>query len=422
MLIQAPKGTRDILPPEIHSWRAVEEIFFKTLSDFGFEEIRTPVFEYTEIFLRTVGETTDIVQKEMYTFNDKGGRSLTLRPEGTAGIARSYIENGLASLPSPVKLGYNITAYRYENVAKGRYREFHQFGAEVFGSPTPLADAELIVMADVFFRSVGINDHRIEINSIGCAACRPEYNKELEAFFADNISRMCNTCGTRLHTNPLRILDCKEDECRHIAKDAPSILDYLCVECKDHFESLKHYLEALGIDYIINDRIVRGLDYYTKTVFEFMSENVGTQGTICGGGRYDTLITQFNGSDVPGAGFALGVERLLMHAAANGITLAQKKRPLLYIASVGEKARAVAASHSYRLRRSGIRSENDTMYKSLKAQMKYADKINAKYSLVIGDDEIENDKAVLKNMDTKESREIKLSKLTCELQKTEEIK
>lgn len=420
MLIQAPKGTRDILPSDINKWQQLEQKFFRAAENFGFKEIRTPVFEYTDIFTRGVGDTTDIVQKEMYTFEDKAGRSITLRPEGTAGIVRSYIENGMSSMPSPIKLAYNIAAYRYENVAKGRYREFNQFGVEAFGSKGPLIDAEIITLAEAFFNEVGIKQYRIEINSIGCSDCRPKYNNELKKYFQPNIGEMCSACQNRLDTNPLRILDCKESKCQKYLKDAPVILEYLCDDCKEHFDALKSYLDNLSVDYIVNGRIVRGLDYYTKTVFEFVSDNVGTQGTICAGGRYDDLVSTFNGKDVPGVGFALGVERLLMQAEAENIFLDRGKDPLIYIASIGDDAKKFASKLSCGLRAAGIYSENDSIGRSLKAQMKYANKINSGYVMVIGDDEILKNKASLKNMKTGDEKEVEIDGMINELYKLEE--
>ncbi|HRX42692.1 MAG TPA: histidine--tRNA ligase, partial [Clostridia bacterium] len=295
MKISVPKGTKDILPEEMKTWRYIEELFTDVCLNSGYGEIRTPVFEYTGLFDRGVGETTDIVQKEMYTFVDKGGRSLTLRPEGTAGIARSYVEHGMASLPQPIKLFYKITAYRYENVQKGRYREFNQLGAEVLGAESPNADVELISLLGNFFSKLDIGDLSLEINSIGCSKCRPAYNDILKEYYRDKIAGMCDDCKRRYETNPLRLIDCKEEKCIAASEGVPYITDHLCEECAEHFSSFRTGLDRLDIDYTLNKRIVRGLDYYTKTVFEFISENVGTQGTVCGGGRYDGLISAIGG-------------------------------------------------------------------------------------------------------------------------------
>jgi len=358
-----------------------------------------------------VGDTTDIVQKEMYTFQDKGGRSLTLRPEGTAGVVRSYIENGMASLPMPVKLYYNITAYRQENVQKGRYREFHQFGVECFGSKGPLVDVEIISMVSMFLDRLGIKDVELNINSIGCPNCRGEYNKKLLEYFKPHLDNLCGTCKSRYERNPLRIIDCKEEKCKVYTKDAPALLDNLCEECKEHFEGLKEGLENLGIKYNIDKTIVRGLDYYTKTVFEFVSKNIGAQGTVCGGGRYDGLIKECGGTDTPGIGFAIGLERLLMVMAGQGIEIPNPDPVDVYIATIGEKAQKYAQKLVYRIRQEGFSAETDLMDRTVKAQMKYADKLGAVYSLVIGDNEVESNKAVLKNMLTGETKDISLDTL-----------
>lgn len=415
MLAKAPKGTRDILPDEVYKWQYIENVISRLCENFGYKEIRIPVFEYTELFQRGVGETTDIVQKEMYTFLDKGGRSLTLRPEGTAGVVRSYIENGMASLVQPVKLYYNITAYRYENVQKGRYREFHQFGAEVFGSPSYLVDVEVISMVDLLFKRLGLNNIELNINSIGCPKCRKEYNLKLKEFLRPILNDLCQTCKDRYERNPLRILDCKEENCKKLIKNAPALLDNLCDECKEHFEGLRSGLDNLDIKYNIDKNIVRGLDYYTKTVFEFVSVNVGTQGTICGGGRYDGLVELCGGKPTPGIGFALGIERLLMEMESQGINIPEPEGVDIYVASLGEKATAFASKLVFQLRSEGINAEGDLIGRSLKAQMKYADKINATYVVVIGDNEIETNKAVLKNMKTGEQKDVSLDSILTRL-------
>ncbi|HOM03325.1 MAG TPA: histidine--tRNA ligase [Acetivibrio sp.] len=415
MLTQAPKGTKDILPSEIHKWQYIEKEIAKLCDDFGYKEIRIPVFEHTELFQRGVGDTTDIVQKEMYTFLDKGQRSITLRPEGTAGVVRSYIENGMASLPQPVKLYYNITAYRYENVQKGRYREFHQFGVEAFGAAGPSIDVEIISMLRLFFDRLGINQVSLNINSIGCPVCRAEYNKKLKDYLRPNLDKLCSTCNTRFERNPLRIIDCKEEACKKITADAPALIDNLCEECKNHFEGLKAGLENLGIDYTVDKNIVRGLDYYTKTVFEFVSGNIGAQGTVCGGGRYDGLIEACGGKPTPGIGFAIGLERLLMVMENQGIKFPEPKGLDIFIAALGDKANSYAEKMVYELRKEGFSAQKDLMERSLKAQMKYADKLGAKYSIVLGDDEIDSGKAVLKNMETGDQKEISLDTLITRL-------
>ncbi len=411
MLIKAPKGTRDILPEEIYKWQYIQKITSKLCRNFGYKEIRLPVFEHTELFQRGVGDTTDIVQKEMYTFKDKGGRSITLRPEGTAGVVRSYIENGMASLPHPVKLYYNITAYRHENVQKGRYREFNQFGIEAFGASGPSIDVEIISIVDTLFKRLGLKNIELNINSIGCPDCREEYNRKLKEFLRPLLENLCYTCKERFERNPLRIIDCKEDKCKQYVKDAPTQLDSLCDECKEHFESLQKGLNNLEINYKIDKSIVRGLDYYTRTVFEFVSSNIGTQGTICGGGRYDGLVELCGGQKTPGIGFALGIERLLMEIESQGIEIPEPESIDIYIASIGDNADKFAEKLVYQLRNAGINTEKDLMSRSLKAQMKYADKLGSKYTVVIGDNEIESNKAVLRNMKTGEQKDVSLDSI-----------
>ncbi|MDQ2087542.1 histidine--tRNA ligase [Herbivorax sp. ANBcel31] len=408
MLTKSPKGTRDILPQEIHKWQYIENLMAEICSNFGYKEIRFPVFEHTELFQRGVGDTTDIVQKEMYTFLDKGDRSITLRPEGTAGVARSYIENGMASLPQPVKLYYNITAYRYENVQKGRYREFHQFGTEAFGSKGPSIDVEVIAMLDDILSKLGINDVELNINSIGCKECRDEYNSKLKDYLRPNLQKLCKTCEERFDRNPLRIIDCKEDSCKEITEKAPALIDNLCEECNNHFEGLKKGLDNLEINYNIDKNIVRGLDYYTKTVFEFVSKNIGSQGTVCGGGRYDGLIESFGGAPTPAIGFAIGLERLLMVMETQNIEIPDSTGIDIFVGTIGDQAQKYAQKLVFNLRKEGLSAETDLMGKSVKAQMKYANKLGARFSIVLGDNEIDTNKGFLKNMDSGEQKEISL--------------
>jgi len=409
MLTKAPKGTRDILPADSYKWQYIENLMSNTAELFGYKEIRTPVFEHTELFQRGVGDTTDIVQKEMYTFLDKGDRSITLRPEGTAGVVRSYIEHGMSSLPQPVKVYYNITAYRYENVQKGRYREFHQFGVEAFGAKGPQIDAEIISMLSLIFEKLGLKQIRLNINSIGCPVCRKEYNQKLKEFLKPNIEKFCATCRDRYERNPLRIIDCKEEKCKEYTKDVPYLIDNLCDECRSHFEGLKRELSVLGIPYTVDNRIVRGLDYYTKTVFEFVSDSIGAQGTVCGGGRYDGLVEECGGKPTPGIGFALGIERLLLQIESEGIELPKRQKTSVFIASIGQTADEYAAKIVFELRKANIFAEKDTAGRSLKAQMKYADKMGADYVIVLGDDEIANKSAIIKNMKTGEQSTINIS-------------
>lgn len=411
MSIQTPKGTRDILPEDINKWNYVEKEFAVICKKFGYHEIRIPVFEYTELFQRGVGDTTDIVQKEMYTFNDKGGRSLTLRPEGTASVVRSFIEHGMSSQPQPVKLFYQITAYRYEQVQQGRYREFHQFGAELLGAANPAADVEIISLLSLFFQRLHVENLKLYLNSIGCPECRNAYNQLLKDYLADKIQGMCDTCKTRLDRNPMRILDCKEERCKGHIMHAPALLDNVCDDCRTHFESVIRKLDIMGIPYGIDKNIVRGLDYYTKTVFEFVSENIGTKGTVCGGGRYDGLVEEIGGKPTPGIGFALGVERLLLEMDSQGVVFPQAEAPDIYIGSIGEKAEMVVEKLTWQLRSKRISCIKDIMGRSVKAQMKYADKLGVRYSLILGDNEIESNKARLKDMKTGETKDISLDTL-----------
>ena len=406
-MIQKPKGTKDILPNETYKWEYVEENAKEILKNYGFGEIRVPVFEQTELFERGVGDTTDVVQKEMYTFLDKGERSITLRPEGTAGVVRAYIENGMASMPSPIKMWYMMPMYRYENVQKGRYREFRQIGAEILGTNSYEADVELIVMADQIIKKFHVPDVTLNLNSIGCPTCRKQYTEALKGFIGNNLAQYCSTCQTRFEKNPMRILDCKEKKCKELNQGAPIILDYLCEECKTHFENVKKALEQLDINYVIDPNIVRGLDYYTKTVFEFVSEKEGY--TVLAGGRYDGLVEELGGQKTGAIGFAMGEDRLIdIFEKYNTNSTITARTPDLYIASMGEIASKKAQILALELRKSGIYVETDICERSMKANLKYADKIKSKYVCVIGEDEINTGKAKLKNMATGEEQETEL--------------
>ncbi len=411
MKYSCQKGTKDILPQEVYKWQKAEKTFAEICGQYGYSEIRIPTFEQTDLFLRSVGDTTDVVQKEMYTFEDKGGRSITLRPEGTAGVVRSFVENGMASLPSPVRLFYNITAFRYEKMQKGRYREFHQFGLEAFGAEGPAIDAEIISILVAFFEKMGLKKTKLCINSIGCPTCRAEYNKILKDYFRPHLSKMCEDCQSRFEKNPLRMIDCKEEKCGAIAASAPRLIDYLCDDCKAHFEGLKMNLEALGIDYTIDSGIVRGLDYYTRTVFEFKSENVGSQGTICGGGRYDGLVSEIGGQPTPGIGFAMGAERFLLEMEAQGIEIEKEQKVQLYIANLSTETQIEAQKLAFSLRKQGIGCEIDLMGRSFRAQLKYAGKTGIPFLLVLGDDEIKSQKAKLKAMADGTEKEVELGEV-----------
>lgn len=402
------KGTEDVLPKDSYRWQFVEDVMRKESAAYGFKEIRTPVFEHTELFARGVGQTTDVVQKEMYTFDTKGGESVTLRPEGTAGAARAVLEHGLVNDSLPIKASYFVSCYRYEKPQAGRLREFHQFGLECYGTQSPVADAELICAAQSIFDRLGIKQLRLEINSIGCPTCRAEYHKALKEYFYGYKDELCETCNSRLEKNPMRILDCKSPVCSKIAQGAPKITDYLCDECKEHFASVQKYLDAAGVEYTVNPTIVRGLDYYTKTVFEFVTDFIGAQGTVCGGGRYDGLIEELGGKHLPSLGFAMGIERLLMLMDKQGIEIPQPSTCDLYVAVMGESASLKSFEIIKAVRSCGLIAETDVVGRGLRAQMKYADKIGAKFSMVLGDNEIEQGKAVIKNMSSGEQTEIVL--------------
>lgn len=409
LITKAIKGTKDVLPKEAYKNQYIEATVLDVAGRFGYKEMRTPVFEHTELFQRGVGGTTDVVQKEMYTFDDKGGRSITLRPEGTAGAARSFLENGLCNEALPQKICYLTSCYRYEKPQAGRLREFHQFGVECFGTSSPLADAEIISLAKTVFDELGIKDLSLEINSIGCPECRVKYHEALREYFSARKDELCDTCKERLDRNPMRILDCKSPVCSEIAQGAPVVLDYLCDDCREHFETVKKYLTAQNIDFTVNPQIVRGLDYYTKTVFEFVSNSIGAQGTVCGGGRYDGLIEELGGQKTPSLGFGLGLERLMLLMEAQGCEYPEDARPDLFIAALGEKATLKAIDIAKDMRAEGYSCLYDLNSRSLRAQMKYADKLNAKYTIVIGDSEVEEGVAKLKDMQTGEETEIALT-------------
>lgn len=404
-MISIPKGTKDMLPQDAYKWHYVESVARETAALFGFREIRTPMFEHTELFTRGVGETTDIVTKEMYTFLDKGGRSMTLRPEGTAGVARAFIENGLAQQTLPMKAYYLASVFRYERPQNGRLREHHQFGVELYGSELPSADAEVIALAHTFLTKAGLKSLSLNINSIGCRECRAKYNAALKEYIGANLNNMCTACRDRFDRNPLRILDCKEEKCRAITAGAPRITDFLCDGCREHFAEVQNTLARLNIPFAVNPSIVRGLDYYTRTVFEFVSDDIGAQGTVCGGGRYNHLVEEVGGKPTAAVGFGLGLERLLMVLENTGALTAEPERSDVYLAALGERAAEYVPVLAAELRAAGVKTEFDLMGRGLKAQMKYADKCGARFSAVIGDEEMARGSAALKNMETGESAE-----------------
>ena len=412
---RAPRGTNDVTPENSYKWQFVEKRLIETAGLFGFKEIRTPVFEHTEVFTKNVGDTTDVVQKEMYTFTDKGDRSITLRPEFTAGVIRSVIENSLTAAALPVKVCYAGGCYRYEKPQAGRLREFHQFGVECIGAASPVADAEVIALGDALLKSVGIDKISLEINSIGCPQCRKEYHNALKEYFKEHTSELCGTCNERLDRNPMRILDCKSPVCSEIAAKAPVVLDFLCDDCKTHFEGVKAHLDALEIDYKVNPHIVRGLDYYTRTVFEFVSGDIGAQATVCGGGRYDGLLEQMGGQANPALGFAMGIERLLMVLENQGKEIPKPRVCDIYIAPMGEAASIKASVMCGKLRDEGFEALTDIVGRGLKAQMRYANKIDSAFTLVLGDSELESGKARLKCMADGTEKEVEIDNIVTEL-------
>ena len=410
-MINIPKGTKDVLPSQSYKWQYIEDAARDVARVFNFKEVRTPVFEHTELFLRGVGETTDVVNKEMYTFEDKGGRSMTLKPEGTAGVARMFIENGLANSPLPVKTYYITPAFRYERPQAGRLREFHQFGFEAFGTASPETDAEVIFAASSFLDRLGLKGVKLELNSIGCPICRNEYNTALKKYFEPHLKDMCETCRVRFEKNPLRMLDCKEEGCKKITAGAPKILDYLCEDCNNHFESVKSLLSAQGLEFIVNPRIVRGLDYYTRTVFEFISGDIGSQSAVCAGGRYDNLLKELGGADLPAIGFAAGIERLLLLMENTSAKMPDEQTPVIYLAGMDARSRAECFKIATYLRGKGLCAEIDHMSRSVKAQMKYADKIGARNVAVIGETELELGEVNVKRMSDGFTEKVKIQDL-----------
>lgn len=407
MAIQLVKGTKDLYGSEVIQWQKLENDIRSICAAFGIGEIRTPMFEFTELFARGVGETTDIVQKEMYTFTDDGNRSLTLRPEGTAGTVRAYIEHGMHNQPQPTKLYYISPTFRCENTQAGRQRQFHQFGIEMFGSYSAAQDAEAISVATTLLEKLGVKNVELRINSLGCPQCRKQYNKMLREFIGSHLEKLCPTCKERYEKNPLRVLDCKEEGCQKIIADAPSVLECLDEQCSAHFQKVQSILNEMGIAFTVDPKIVRGLDYYTRTVFEFVSDGL----TVCGGGRYDNLVEQCGGKPTGAVGFGMGIERLMMILEKQYGCMEQKSDVLLYIGSMGEKGLFKAQALTLQLRKEGIHAECDTVERSVKAQMKYANKIGALYSVIIGEAELQENKLELKNMTEGTSETISLSQL-----------
>ena len=415
MLTNAPKGTKDILPDQIYKWQYVEDKFRKICKNYGFREIRTPMFEHTELFQRGVGDTTDIVQKEMYTFEDHAGRSITLKPEGTASVVRSFVEHKTYADVQPTKNYYIIPCFRYEKPQSGRLREFHQVGLEVFGTPDMLADCDVISIAHDFLGQMGVNDVELRINSVGCPKCRAAYRKALQDFLRPHYDELCDTCKDRFERNPMRILDCKSPEDQKLVQDAPLMIDYLCDDCRKAFEDVKAGLDAMKIDYVVDPKIVRGLDYYTKTAFEFVSNKIGAQGTVCGGGRYDNLVEEIGGPETPGVGFGLGIERLLLLMEANGAEIPEPEPLEAFVAVMGDEAKLKGQAITHELHLAGISAEMDILARNVKGQFKYAARLGAKYTIVIGDDELARGVVQLKDMDAHEQTEVPIDSIVDEL-------
>lgn len=417
MLTNAPKGTKDMMPDQAYKWHYIEKAFTEICRKYGFDEIRTPVFEHTELFQRGVGDTTDIVQKEMYTFQDYGKRSITLKPEGTSPVVRAYTEHKLYAGVQPTKLYYNIPCFRYEKPQSGRLREFHQFGVETFGTADMMADAEIISLAYDFLQEMGITDIELRINSVGCPHCRKKHREALRDFLKPKYDQLCDTCKDRFDRNHMRIIDCKSPVCHELVQGAPMMIDYMCDDCADAFEQLKSNLDAMGIEYTVDPGIVRGLDYYTKTAFEFVTTKIGAQGTVCGGGRYDHLVEEIGGPATPGVGFGLGKERLLLTMEACGVEIPEPAGADVFIAVMGDEAKAAGLKLMRELRQNGLAVQMDIMGRNIKNQFKYANRIHASKTVVIGQDELENDSFTIKDMETSEQVTVPMGSLAEELMK-----
>ena len=415
MKIQVPKGTQDILPEDIKKWYYIEDVIRKILNKYGYCEIRTPIFEHTELFIRGIGENTDIVNKEMFTFPDRKGRSLTLRPEGTAPVIRAYLENRMERISKVVKLFYFGPMFRCEKPQAGRFRQFHQFGIELIGSQSPVADVEIIAAALEIYETLGLKGLQVSINSVGCKKCRKDYIGKLKSFLENKKEQLCFECNNRIEKNPLRVLDCKNVKCRETLQEAPKIIDNLCDECKDHFEEVKECLSDLKIKYTIDERLVRGLDYYTKTAFEIISDELGAQNAIAGGGRYDNLVEELGGKETPGVGFAAGIERMIISMEKQKVSWPKKQDLDVFVVKIGEKNNIMAFQLLQQIRKAGISADLDYAGKSLKSQMRTANKYHVKYTVILGEEELGRNMVTLRNMETKEQKEIKINNLIDEL-------
>ena len=411
MLTNAPRGTKDILPEQIGNWLYIENKIREICRNYGYEEIRTPIFEHTELFRRGIGEGTDVVDKEMYTFTDRGERSITLRPENTASAVRAYLQNKLYANSNLVKLFYIGSMFRYDRPQAGRLREFHQFGVEALGEQNPAVDAEIILLAWDFLKSLGLDDLKLKINTVGCPNCRPVYRQKLQHYFSENMEELCDDCKHRLLKNPMRILDCKVDGGKEFIADAPKIEGCLCNECREHFAQVQKFLAAAGVDFEIDSRLVRGLDYYTKTAFEIQYLPLGAQSAVAGGGRYDGLIEEIGGSPTPGIGFAAGIERILIALEKQNLLQAEKNNPNAFIVAADEISEVYAFKLLTELRRKNISVTMDFAKRSMKAQMKQAAKSGAKFALIIGEDEVKNSAVTLKNLETSAQETISISEV-----------
>ena len=408
MLINGPRGTKDILPDTVAQWTHVEKVIRELCARYGYHEIRTPIFEHTELFLRGIGETTDVVEKEMYTFTDRGERSLTLRPENTASVVRSYLQNKLYAADALVKLFYIGSMFRYDRPQAGRYREFHQFGVEALGEENPAVDAEIIVLAVEFLCALGLHELKLHLNSVGCPKCRPVYRERLQEFFRPHLEELCTDCRSRFERNPLRLLDCKNEHCHALAEDAPRITDCLCDECRTHFAEVQSYLTAAGIPFELDANLVRGLDYYTKTAFELKYTPLGAQSAVAGGGRYDGLVEEVGGPPTPGIGFAVGLERVLLALEKQGLLPEEREAVDVFVVALGEEARIPAFKLLYELRAAKLSAAMDFAGRSMKAQMKQANKKNARFVAILGEDEVKEASALLKDMKTSEQKKLAL--------------
>ena len=408
MLINGPRGTKDILPDTVAQWTHVEKVIRELCARYGYHEIRTPIFEHTELFLRGIGETTDVVEKEMYTFTDRGERSLTLRPENTASVVRSYLQNKLYAADALVKLFYIGSMFRYDRPQAGRYREFHQFGVEALGEASPAVDAEIIVLAVEFLRALGLQELKLHLNSVGCPKCRPVYREKLQEFFRSHLKELCTDCRSRFERNPLRLLDCKNEHCHALAEGAPRITDCLCDECRTHFAEVQSYLTAAGIPFELDANLVRGLDYYTKTAFEVKYTPLGAQSAVAGGGRYDGLVEEVGGPPTPGIGFAVGLERVLLALEKQGLLPEEREAVDVFVVALGEEARIPAFKLLHELRVAKLSAAMDFAGRSMKAQMKQANKKNARFVAILGEDEVKEASALLKDMKTSEQKKLAL--------------